>query len=82
MVGEVLGAMKVVQAFNQEAANWKRFTGAVERTFATAKRRMMMRAVMTAMIMADFRRDRDADVARRAGRCRRARSAAARSSPS
>ncbi len=49
MVDEVLGAMKVVQAFGQEQRETERFTGAVERTFATARRRIRLRAVMTAV---------------------------------
>ncbi|MBW8783442.1 MAG: ATP-binding cassette domain-containing protein [Novosphingobium sp.] len=51
MVTEVLGAAKIVQAFNQEKREAERFTGAVERTFAVARRRIMLRAVMTAMVM-------------------------------
>jgi ATP-binding cassette subfamily B protein len=51
IVAEVLGAMKVVQAFNQESRELERFRDAVNRTFATAKRRIMIRAVMTALIM-------------------------------
>jgi ATP-binding cassette, subfamily B, bacterial len=51
LVAEVLGAIKVVQAFNQEGRESRRFAEAVDRTFATAKRRIMIRAVMTATIM-------------------------------
>lgn len=51
IVAEVLGAIKVVQAFNQEAREQRRFTEAVDRTFATAKRRITIRAIMTATIM-------------------------------
>src|SRR5690606_39059260 len=51
LVTEVLGAVKVVQAFNQEGREGTRFIAAVERTFGTAKRRIMIRAVMTALIM-------------------------------
>ncbi len=51
MVTEVLGAMKIVQAFNQEDRERERFAGAVERTFATARRRILIRAVMTAIII-------------------------------
>jgi len=51
MVTEVLGAMKVVQAFGQERREADRFKVAVERTFATAKRRIRIRALMTAVIM-------------------------------
>jgi ATP-binding cassette, subfamily B, bacterial len=48
---EVLGAMKIVQAFNQQQREATRFGEAVERVFATAKRRIGTRAVMTAMII-------------------------------
>lgn len=51
MVSEVLGAMKVVQAFNQERRESERFAVAVERTFATARRRILIRAVMTAVVI-------------------------------
>ena len=51
MITEVLGAMKVVQAFNQESREAERFGGAVDRTFQTAKRRILIRSVMTATIM-------------------------------
>ena len=46
-VAEVLGAMKIVQAFNQEAREQERFTTSVELSFATAKRRILLRSVMT-----------------------------------
>ncbi|WP_338467549.1 ABC transporter transmembrane domain-containing protein [Novosphingobium sp. ZN18A2] len=51
MVSEVLGAMKVVQAFGQERREHTRFSEAVERTFATAKRRITIRAIMTSIII-------------------------------
>ena len=51
MVSEVLGAMKIVQAFNQEDRERGRFAAAVERTFATARRRIMLRAAMTALVI-------------------------------
>ena len=51
MTTEVLGALRVVQAFNQETREYERFSGGVERTFATAKRRITIRAIMTAVIM-------------------------------
>ncbi|MFN5903835.1 MAG: ABC transporter transmembrane domain-containing protein [Novosphingobium sp.] len=51
MVAEVLGAMKIVQAFNQETREAARFAGAVEATFTTAKRRILLRAAMTAIII-------------------------------
>ncbi len=51
MVTEVLSGMKIVQAFNQEKREHQRFGEAVERTFATAKRRILIRAVMTSVII-------------------------------
>jgi ATP-binding cassette subfamily B protein len=48
---EVLGAMKIVQAFNQQRREAGRFSDAVERVFATAKRRIALRAVLTALII-------------------------------
>jgi ATP-binding cassette, subfamily B, bacterial len=48
MVAETLGAMKIVQSFNQEKRELERFEGAVEETFATAKRRIRLRAFITA----------------------------------
>ncbi len=49
MVAETLGAMKVVQAFNQEARERQRFTDSVELSFATAKRRIVLRSVISAL---------------------------------
>ncbi len=51
MVAETLGAMKVVQAFGQEDREHERFGGAVETTFDTAKRRIRLRAAMTAIVI-------------------------------
>ncbi len=51
LVAEVLGAVKIVQAFNQESREAARFAGAVERSFATARRRITIRAAMTAVVM-------------------------------
>ncbi|HUQ14213.1 MAG TPA: ABC transporter transmembrane domain-containing protein [Novosphingobium sp.] len=51
MVSEVLGAMKIVQSFNQERREQERFAGAVEATFETARRRIMIRAAMTAIVI-------------------------------
>ncbi len=48
---EQLGAMKIVQAFGQESREAERFTLAVENNFATAKRRIRLRAVMTAIVI-------------------------------
>jgi ATP-binding cassette subfamily B protein len=50
-VAEVLGAMKIVQGFNQEKRESARFAEAVEATFSTAKRRILLRAIMTAMFI-------------------------------
>jgi len=50
-VAEVLGAMKIVQGFNQEGRERARFASAVERTFETARRRVQLRAIMTAMVI-------------------------------
>src|SRR5213075_1666664 len=51
VVSEVLGAMKIVQAFNQQGRETSRFTEAVERVFSTAKRRLLLRALMTAIVI-------------------------------
>ena len=51
LTAEVLGALKIVQAFNQERREAERFSIAVERTFTTAKRRITIRAVMTSVII-------------------------------
>ena len=51
MVAETLGAMKIVQAFGQEEREHERFGGAVEATFDTAKRRIRLRAAMTAIVI-------------------------------
>ena len=48
---EQLGAMKIVQAFGQEAREAERFTTAVENNFATAKRRIRLRAIITATVI-------------------------------
>ncbi|MGC1271846.1 MAG: ABC transporter transmembrane domain-containing protein, partial [Croceibacterium sp.] len=50
-VAEVLGAMKIVQGFNQEHRERSRFQQAVEATFAAARSRIVLRAVMTSVIM-------------------------------
>ena len=52
MVAETLGAMKVVQAFGQQRREHSRFGGAVESTFDTAKRRIRLRAMLTAIVIA------------------------------
>src|SRR3954463_10670509 len=49
ITSEVLGAMKIVQAFNQQGRESARFGSAVERVFATARGRILLRACMTAI---------------------------------
>lgn len=51
LIAEVLGGIRVVQSFNQEDRERERFAGAVDRTFETARRRIKIRAAMTATIM-------------------------------
>jgi ATP-binding cassette subfamily B protein len=51
VTSEVLGAMKIVQAFNQQGREATRFTEAVERVFSTARRRILVRALMTAIVI-------------------------------
>lgn len=51
MVTEVLSAMKIVQAFNQEPREAERFASAVERSFLTARKRILIRAVMTSVVI-------------------------------
>ena len=48
---EVLAAMKIVQANNQQDRERSRFAEAVERVFATAKRRILLRSIMTAIVI-------------------------------
>ncbi|GAO76953.1 MULTISPECIES: ABC transporter transmembrane domain-containing protein [unclassified Sphingopyxis] len=48
---EQMGAMKIVQAFGQEAREADRFSVAVEANFATAKRRIRLRAIITATVI-------------------------------
>ncbi|WP_432422137.1 ABC transporter transmembrane domain-containing protein [Qipengyuania aquimaris] len=50
-VTEVLSAMKIVQGFNQESREHARFEDTVERTFTVAKRRIIIRAALTACII-------------------------------
>lgn len=50
-VSETLRAMKIVQAFGQERREGERFGAVVEQGFGTAKRRIAVRAVMTAIII-------------------------------
>jgi ATP-binding cassette subfamily B protein len=51
-VSEVLGAMKIVQAFGQESREEQRFADVVERAFTTARTRMRLRAIMTVVLIA------------------------------
>ena len=51
IVAETLGAMKIVQAFVQEARESLRFKTAVESAYATARRRIMLRAGLTAVVI-------------------------------
>jgi ATP-binding cassette subfamily B protein len=51
MVDEVLGAMKIVQAFGQQEREAERFEGAVEQVFSTARKRILLRALMTATVI-------------------------------
>jgi ATP-binding cassette subfamily B protein len=48
---EQMGAMKIVQAFGQEEREAARFATAVEANFATAKRRIRLRAIITATVI-------------------------------
>ncbi|MFN3990394.1 MAG: ABC transporter transmembrane domain-containing protein [Erythrobacter sp.] len=50
-VTEVLSAMKIVQSFGQEQREAERFAVVVEGTFETARRRIMLRAAMTAIVI-------------------------------
>ncbi|MGI4881100.1 MAG: ABC transporter transmembrane domain-containing protein, partial [Janthinobacterium lividum] len=51
IIAEVLGAIKVVQAFTQEVREAARFGDAVEATFDAAKRRIKVRAAMTGIVI-------------------------------
>ncbi|KQM27885.1 MULTISPECIES: ABC transporter transmembrane domain-containing protein [unclassified Sphingomonas] len=51
VASETLGAMKIVQAFGQEGREGDRFEAAVDRGFATAKKRFATRAIMTAFVI-------------------------------
>jgi ATP-binding cassette subfamily B protein len=50
-VTEVLSAMKIVQSFGQERRESARFASVVEETFATARRRIVLRAAMTSIVI-------------------------------
>jgi len=49
VTSEVLGAMKIVQAFGQQDRETGRFSDAVAKVFATARTRILLRAFMTAI---------------------------------
>jgi ATP-binding cassette subfamily B protein len=49
---EMLGAMKIVQAFGQEARESERFADTVERAFGAARKRILLRTIMTAIVIA------------------------------
>ncbi|HYN46066.1 MAG TPA: ABC transporter transmembrane domain-containing protein [Allosphingosinicella sp.] len=51
IVAETLGAMKIVQAFNQEKRESGRFRDAVLQAFATARRRILLRSFLTAIVI-------------------------------
>ncbi len=51
IVSESLGALKIVQAFGQEGREHERFSGAVENTFTAAKKRILLRAAMTSIVI-------------------------------
>ena len=50
-VTEVLSAMKIVQSFGQERREGERFAVVVESTFDTARRRILLRAAMTSIVI-------------------------------
>lgn len=50
-VTEVLSAMKIVQSFGQERREGERFATVVEGTFETARRRILLRAAMTSIVI-------------------------------
>lgn len=52
IVAETLGAMKIVQAFVQEKRESLRFKTAVENAYATARRRIVLRAGLTGVVIA------------------------------
>jgi len=52
IVSETLSAMKIVQAFGQEERESGRFRSAVESAFGTARKRVVLRAIMTAIVIA------------------------------
>ena len=51
IVSETLRAMKIVQGFGQEERESQRFAAAVRNAFLTARRRVSIRAIMTAIVI-------------------------------
>jgi ATP-binding cassette, subfamily B, bacterial len=51
IASETLGAMKIVQAFGQERREAGRFQAAVANAYGTARRRILVRAVMTMIVI-------------------------------
>ena len=51
-VAETLSAMKIVQAFGQETREARRFSDVVGNAFSTSRRRIRIRAFMTAIVIA------------------------------
>ena len=51
ITSESLGALKIVQAFGQEKREHERFQNAVEHTFAAARKRIRLRAFLTAIVI-------------------------------
>ncbi len=51
MISEILGAIRIVQAFTQEKRESTRFGASVESAFDTARRRIMLRSGMTALVI-------------------------------
>jgi len=52
VTSEVLSAMKIVQAFGQQGREAERFTQATETVFTVAKSRILLRAIMSAIVIA------------------------------
>ncbi|WP_166267001.1 ABC transporter transmembrane domain-containing protein [Marinobacter caseinilyticus] len=50
-VGEILGQIKTVQAYNHQAEDQARFAGVVEQAFAVAKHRIKQRAWLIAVVI-------------------------------
>ncbi|UYT21757.1 putative ATP-binding/permease fusion ABC transporter [Pseudomonas paraeruginosa] len=50
-VGETLGQIKTVQAYNHQAQDRQRFAGTVERAFDTARRRIAQRAWLVTVVI-------------------------------